>query len=73
MGDLVHITFGNEPLIDKAELADRLGYSKRTVEKLVAEGMPSTIFGVCRVFRESAARNWLAHQDRKGTAHAEAR
>lgn len=68
MGDLIHVSFSREPeaVLKKAELAHRLGYTVRHIEKLTALGMPSKIVGRCRVYRETECRNWLSQRDRKG-------
>ena len=69
MGDLVFIDFTrDEPILTKDEIAQRLGYDKRTIERLTKEGMPADIFGIRRVYKEAACRNWLAQRDRKGSA-----
>lgn len=70
MGTVHFIDFGrNEPLLTKKELAARLGYSERWIEHLQAEGMPSRIDGVRRVYKETAVRNWLTAHEREGVAH----
>jgi hypothetical protein len=60
MGTVVHVDFGQDRLLGKSELGKRLGRSVRGVEELTAQGMPSRIEGVRRVYKETACRNWLA-------------
>ena len=49
-----------EPLMTKAELASRLKVSKRTIERMIAEGLPTrNLDNSVRVNPEDA-RDWLA-------------
>lgn len=73
LGTVVYHDFGAEVALTKTELAARLGCSKRHVEKLLAEGMPHTIHGRRKVFKETRVRNWLSERDRKEAAYARAR
>lgn len=57
---LIHVDFGQDRLLGKEELGNALGRSVRWVEERTAEGMPSRIEGVRRVYKETACRNWLA-------------
>lgn len=68
MGDVIYATFGrdSEVYLTKAELAKRLGYTVRHVEKLTALGLPSTMDGRRRVYRETECRNWLIQREREG-------
>lgn len=70
MTNVVYVDFGREErLLNKEQIAKRLGYTVRTVEKLTAEGMPSEIKGIRRMYKETACRNWLAQRER-GVANA---
>lgn len=66
MGTVVYADFGRDEIqLSKKELATRLGYTTRHIEKLTAEGMPSEMEGVRRVYKETAARNWLGRHERR--------
>lgn len=56
---VVHVDFGQDRLLGKEALGNTLGRSVRWVEERTAEGMPSRIEGIRRVYTETAARNWL--------------
>lgn len=48
-----------ERYIDRAELAQLMGVSTKTVDRLVAQGMPSVTWGKrTRRFRASIAMQW---------------
>lgn len=65
MGTVVHVNFGDsEVLLTKDQLAKRLGYSRRHIEKLTAAGMPSRLRGIRRFYRETECRNWLIQSRR---------
>ena len=54
-----------ERYVDKTELAEMMGVSVRTIERLVAAGMPSETWGVrARRFRPSIAIAWARARDR---------
>lgn len=69
---VIHVNFRREPEVEltKDELAQRLGYSRRHVEKLTALGMPSRLVGIQRLYKETECRNWLSRHDRREAAHA---
>lgn len=69
--NVIYADFSNtEPLLSKAELAERLGCSPRYIERLIAEGAPHKVKGVRKMFKETAVRNWIARRDLQGAAHA---
>jgi len=54
-----------ERYVSRAELARFMGVSVATIDRLVAEGMPSVTWGRrTRRFRASAAINWAAERRR---------
>ncbi len=56
-----------ERYVDKTELAQMMGVSVRTIERLVAAGMPSETWGVrARRFRPSIAIAWARARDSGG-------
>lgn len=49
-----------EPYVDRRRIAEHLGLSVATVDRLVADGMPSVTFGLrTRRFKRSAVDAWL--------------
>jgi hypothetical protein len=60
MGELVYANFGESRLLGKSPLGKALGRSVRWVEERTAEGMPSSLKGRRRVYKETDCRNWLA-------------
>ena len=56
-----------EPYVDRRQLAELIGVSVWTVDRLVKAGMPSETFGLrVRRFRASTALAWL--RDRQEAA-----
>lgn len=52
-----------ERYVSRAELTDLMGVSTKTVDRLVAAGMPSETWGRrTRRFRPSTALAWARHQ-----------
>lgn len=58
------ITFPTvEPYLSRVEIAKVLGVSLRSLDRLVAEGLPSKTWGLrTRVFRASEALAWAAQR-----------
>jgi hypothetical protein len=58
--------FRSEPdlWLSKKEIAQKLSRSVRWVEMRAAEGMPSEMIGICRMFREPDVREWLQGYER---------
>jgi excisionase family DNA binding protein len=58
-----------EPFITRRELAELMGVSVRTIDGMVARGMPSVCWGIrARRFRASEALAWARAQDTKREA-----
>lgn len=58
-----------EQYVDRPTLALMMGVSVRTIDRLVAEGMPSVTWGRrSRRFRPSAAIGWARAQDQRHDA-----
>jgi excisionase family DNA binding protein len=54
----------SEPFLTRSELADRLGLSVDTVDRLVKQGMPSETWGIrARRFQYSAVTRWLRSRE----------
>jgi phage terminase Nu1 subunit (DNA packaging protein) len=71
--NVVHIDFSrSEPLLTRRELSEALGhgYSVRTLEDLDKRGIPFEQRGRKRLYKETAVRNWMAREERKGADHA---
>lgn len=70
MGEVVHVDFGGtEPWLTRRELAEELGRSVKYVENLTKRGLPHKQHGRQKLYKASAARNFLGAGDRKGIAH----
>lgn len=55
--------FGDDPILDAKEVSERLGCSRKTLQRLVSDGnLPSPILlrGNRRGWRKSAIDKWLA-------------
>jgi predicted DNA-binding transcriptional regulator AlpA len=64
MGVVIPVDFRREwPWLSKREIAQKLGRSVRWVELRTAEGLPSELIGIRRMYRESEVRNWLAREE----------
>lgn len=71
MSNVRYVDFGGQAVeLAKSEIAGRLGYCERTIEKFTAEGMPSRMRGRRRTWQEAQCRNWLNSQGKGGIAHA---
>lgn len=58
-----------ERYVTRGQLADLMGVSVTTVDRLVARGMPSVTFGVrARRFKPSVAIAWARAQQPEGKA-----
>lgn len=67
MGTVIYVGFQPpepELSLTKQELGNRLGYSKRHIEKLTAEGMPSEVEGITRLYKLSTCVLWLLETER---------
>lgn len=54
-----------EPYLTRAQLADRMGVSVKTVDRMVAAGMPSETWGLrSRRFLASRALAWARTRER---------
>jgi predicted DNA-binding transcriptional regulator AlpA len=63
-GDVANIR-APERYLSRAELAATMGLSLATVDRMVAEGMPSVTWGRrTRRFRPSAALSWASERER---------
>jgi hypothetical protein len=63
-GDVAHLV-EPERYISRTELAATMGLSLATVDRMVAEGMPSVTWGRrTRRFRPSAAISWASERER---------
>ena len=51
-----------EPWVNKAQVASYLGRSKRWVELMAREGMPSRMIGGRRAYRLSEVDAWVAER-----------
>ncbi len=51
-----------EPWVNKAQVAAHLGRSKRWVELMAREGMPSSMIGGRRAYRLSEVDAWVAER-----------
>jgi len=70
MGEVVFIDFGGqEPWLSTRELAEELGRSVKYVENLTKHGLPHKQHGRQKLYKASAARNFIGGADRKGIAH----
>lgn len=54
-----------EPLVNRHQLADHLGFSPRWVSGKVAEGMPHFRMGGSLRFQVSVAAQWLLEQEKQ--------
>jgi excisionase family DNA binding protein len=51
-----------EPWVNKAQVASYLGRSRRWVELMAREGMPSRMIGGRRAYRRSEVDAWVAER-----------
>ena len=59
----------NEPYLTKAQLADLMAVSIRTIDRMMAEGMPYVTFGRrSRRFLASRAVAWASSREQRGEA-----
>lgn len=54
--------FGSEPWVSKAQVAAHFGRSKRWVELMAREGLPSRMIGGRRAYRLSEVDAWIAER-----------
>src|SRR5687767_12289088 len=59
VGDLVFLHTRTEPWLSKLQIASYFGRSKRYVESLTAQGMPSRMMSGRRQYRVSQCEDWM--------------
>ena len=64
MGDVIGLRSWahREPWVSKAQVANYLGRSKRWVELMAREGMPSRMIGGRRAYRLSEVDAWVTER-----------
>lgn len=60
----LHSPAGLEPWVSKAQVASYLGRSKRWVEMMAREGLPSRMIGGRRAYRLSEVDVWITERFR---------
>lgn len=70
MGDVVQLPVAHEVWLTKRKLAAHWGVSPRTIERMMAAGLPSVYRSGKRRFRLSSAEQWRRASSKAGEHEA---